>query len=159
MRLKAEHLPKERDTPPVWLWPSKTGATPHDVDRFWQAFLRRFDLEHVRHEALHNRVEVKDLRPRAVAAARVKQGAARPGERRGRVESSPDNAGTDRYRQTVRVRQARPEGAMRVNQWVTPRKSRAGSNLTDSGRYAVRGPAPGRDQLRSRLCSAVRRPR
>ncbi|TXS69921.1 hypothetical protein EAO76_24525 [Streptomyces sp. sk2.1] len=25
------------------LW---TGATPDDVDRFWQAFLRRFDLEH-----------------------------------------------------------------------------------------------------------------
>jgi len=30
----------------VWLWSSKTGATPDDVDRFWQAFLRRFDLEH-----------------------------------------------------------------------------------------------------------------
>jgi hypothetical protein len=30
----------------VWLWSSKTGATPNDVDRFWQALLRRFDLEH-----------------------------------------------------------------------------------------------------------------
>jgi hypothetical protein len=114
---------------------------PEDVDRFWRGFLRRFDLEHVRHEALHNRVEVENLRPRAIAAARVKQGAACPGKRRERVESSPDNAGTDRHRQTVRVRQARPEGATRVNQWVTPRKSRAGSNLTDLGRYAVRGPA------------------
>ncbi|MGW5351449.1 NF041680 family putative transposase [Streptomyces sp. NPDC004031] len=46
MRLKVEHLSKERDAPPVWLWSSKTGATPDDVDRFWQAFLRRFDLEH-----------------------------------------------------------------------------------------------------------------
>lgn len=46
MRLKVEHLPKDRDAPPVWLWSSKTGATPDDVDRFWQAFLRRFDLEH-----------------------------------------------------------------------------------------------------------------
>ncbi|GAA5707323.1 hypothetical protein Save01_08186 [Streptomyces avermitilis] len=46
MRLKVEHLSKDRDTPPVWLWSSKTGATPDDVDRFWQAFLRRFDLEH-----------------------------------------------------------------------------------------------------------------
>ncbi|RPK71425.1 hypothetical protein EES45_34650 [Streptomyces sp. ADI97-07] len=30
----------------MWLWSSKTGATADDVDRFWQAFLRRFDLEH-----------------------------------------------------------------------------------------------------------------
>ncbi|MEU0282310.1 NF041680 family putative transposase [Streptomyces sp. NPDC006195] len=46
IRLKVEHLSKKRDAPPVWLWSSKTGATPDDVDRFWQAFLRRFDLEH-----------------------------------------------------------------------------------------------------------------
>lgn len=46
IRLKVEHLAKDRDAPPVWLWSSKTGATPDDVDRFWQAFLRRFDLEH-----------------------------------------------------------------------------------------------------------------
>ncbi|GAA1069286.1 hypothetical protein GCM10009647_091470 [Streptomyces sanglieri] len=45
IRLKVEHLSKDRDAPPVWLWCSKTGATPDDVDRFWQAFLRRFDLE------------------------------------------------------------------------------------------------------------------
>ncbi|GHE78799.1 hypothetical protein GCM10018785_53690 [Streptomyces longispororuber] len=45
-RLKVEHLSKDRDAPPVWLWSSKTGATPDDVDRSWQAFLRRFDLEH-----------------------------------------------------------------------------------------------------------------
>ncbi len=46
IRLKVEHLSKERDAPPVWLWSSKTGATSDDVDRFWQVFLRRFDLEH-----------------------------------------------------------------------------------------------------------------
>ncbi|WUE61661.1 transposase [Streptomyces europaeiscabiei] len=46
VRFEVEHLSKERDAPPVWLWSSKTGATPDDVDRFWQAFLRRFDLEH-----------------------------------------------------------------------------------------------------------------
>jgi hypothetical protein len=43
IRLKVEHLSKDRDAPPVWLWSSKTGATPDDLDRFWQAFLRRFD--------------------------------------------------------------------------------------------------------------------
>src|SRR5204862_4685028 len=31
---------------PVWLWTSATGATAAEVDRWWQAFLRRFDLEH-----------------------------------------------------------------------------------------------------------------
>lgn len=46
IRLKVEHLSKGRDAPPVWLWSSKTGATADDVDRFWQAFLRRFDLKH-----------------------------------------------------------------------------------------------------------------
>jgi hypothetical protein len=30
----------------VWLWFSRTGAAPADVSRLWQAFLRRFDLEH-----------------------------------------------------------------------------------------------------------------
>nr|WP_275466344.1 hypothetical protein [Streptomyces noursei] len=32
VRLKVEHLSKEREAPPVWLWSSKTGATPADVD-------------------------------------------------------------------------------------------------------------------------------
>jgi hypothetical protein len=30
----------------VWLWSSITGATATEVDRWWQSFLRRFDLEH-----------------------------------------------------------------------------------------------------------------
>ena len=30
----------------MWLWWSRTGALPADVDRCWQSFLRRFDLEH-----------------------------------------------------------------------------------------------------------------
>jgi hypothetical protein len=46
VRLKVEHLSKDREAPPVWLWSSKTGAAPPDVDRCWQVFLRRFDLEH-----------------------------------------------------------------------------------------------------------------
>ncbi len=46
IRLQADHLPGDRDPRPVWLWFSRTGAAPADVDRLWQAFLRRFDLEH-----------------------------------------------------------------------------------------------------------------
>ncbi|MET8209574.1 NF041680 family putative transposase [Streptomyces sp. NPDC005373] len=46
IRLKVEHLPGDRDPKPVWLWCSATAATPAKVERWWQAFLRRFDLEH-----------------------------------------------------------------------------------------------------------------
>jgi hypothetical protein len=46
IRLQVDHLPGDRDPRPVWLWSSATGAAPEEVDRCWQAFLRRFDLEH-----------------------------------------------------------------------------------------------------------------
>jgi hypothetical protein len=46
IRLQVEHLPGDRDPKPVWLWWSGTGAEPAEVDRCWQAYLRRFDLEH-----------------------------------------------------------------------------------------------------------------
>ncbi|WP_406046201.1 NF041680 family putative transposase [Micromonospora sp. NBC_00898] len=46
IRLQVEHLPGDRDPKPVWLWCSATGASAADVDRWWQSFLRRFDLEH-----------------------------------------------------------------------------------------------------------------
>jgi hypothetical protein len=46
IRLQVDHLPGDRDPKPVWLWWSRTGASAADVDRLWQAFLRRFDLEH-----------------------------------------------------------------------------------------------------------------
>ena len=41
----------------------------------------------------------------------------------GRVGSSPDNGGTCRHDQTMRVRLARSEGVMRVNQWLKSRKA------------------------------------
>lgn len=44
--LTVDHLPGDRDPKPVWLWSSRTGATSSHVDHLWQAFLRRFDLEH-----------------------------------------------------------------------------------------------------------------
>jgi DDE superfamily endonuclease len=46
IRLQVDYLPGDREPKPVWLWWSATGALPADVDRCWQAFLRRFDLEH-----------------------------------------------------------------------------------------------------------------
>jgi DDE superfamily endonuclease len=46
IRLSVDHLPGDRDPKPLWLWTSATNLTPSDVDKLWQAFLRRFDLEH-----------------------------------------------------------------------------------------------------------------
>ncbi|WP_406397195.1 transposase [Streptomyces sp. NBC_00879] len=46
IRLEVDHLPGGGDPLPVWLWSSKTGMTSTEVDLRWQAFLRRFDLEH-----------------------------------------------------------------------------------------------------------------
>ncbi|GHJ39446.1 hypothetical protein Sm713_82640 [Streptomyces sp. TS71-3] len=45
-RLEVSHLPSGADPKPLWLWWSKTGATAADINRCWQAFLRRFDVEH-----------------------------------------------------------------------------------------------------------------
>ena len=41
IRLTVDRLPGDRDPKPVWLWFSRTGAGPGEVDRCWQAFLRR----------------------------------------------------------------------------------------------------------------------
>ncbi|MFK4188926.1 NF041680 family putative transposase [Streptomyces sparsogenes] len=46
IRLVVEHLPSGGVNEPVWLWWSGTDATTADVDRCWQSFLRRFDIEH-----------------------------------------------------------------------------------------------------------------
>jgi hypothetical protein len=46
IRLVAEHLPGQRHAKPVWLWTSTPDADAEQVTRCWQAFLRRFDLEH-----------------------------------------------------------------------------------------------------------------
>jgi hypothetical protein len=46
IRLEVDHLPSGATPKPVWLWWSGTGASSEDVDRLWQAFLRRFDIEH-----------------------------------------------------------------------------------------------------------------
>ncbi|GAA2195984.1 hypothetical protein GCM10009787_28330 [Streptomyces bangladeshensis] len=46
IRLVVEKLPSGRVNKPVWLWWSRISATEADVDRCWQSFLRRFDIEH-----------------------------------------------------------------------------------------------------------------
>ncbi|MGR3875643.1 NF041680 family putative transposase [Streptomyces graminifolii] len=46
IRLEVDRLPGGGDPLPLWLWSSATGLTGADVDLRWQAFLRRFDLEH-----------------------------------------------------------------------------------------------------------------
>ncbi|XDO64496.1 transposase [Streptomyces sp. RLB1-33] len=46
IRLDIAHLPSGATPQPGWLWWSGTDATPADADRLWQAYLRRFDIEH-----------------------------------------------------------------------------------------------------------------
>ncbi|MFI7133952.1 NF041680 family putative transposase [Nonomuraea sp. NPDC050153] len=46
IRLQVEYLPGERAPKPLWLWSSAISITAAHLDRLWQAFLRRFDLEH-----------------------------------------------------------------------------------------------------------------
>jgi hypothetical protein len=46
IRLQVEQLPGDRAPKPLWLWTSNPALAGIEVDRVWQAFLRRFDLEH-----------------------------------------------------------------------------------------------------------------
>ncbi|MFQ6144182.1 NF041680 family putative transposase [Streptomyces seoulensis] len=46
IRLDIDHLSSGATPKPVWLWWSGTDATAADTDRLWQAYLRRFDIEH-----------------------------------------------------------------------------------------------------------------
>ena len=46
IRLQVDRLPGDGTPKPLWLWHSGTAATAAEVDRLWQMFLRRFDLEH-----------------------------------------------------------------------------------------------------------------
>jgi hypothetical protein len=46
IRLEVARLPSGAIPKPVWLWYSRVNQTVSDVDRLWQAFLRRFDIEH-----------------------------------------------------------------------------------------------------------------
>jgi hypothetical protein len=46
IRLVVDRLPGDRDPKPVWLWCSAVGLDTTAVNLLWQAYLRRFDLEH-----------------------------------------------------------------------------------------------------------------
>ena len=46
IKLTVDHLPHDRAPKPVWLWTSCPDADPDEANRCWQAFLRRFDIEH-----------------------------------------------------------------------------------------------------------------
>lgn len=46
IRLQVHRLPGAGTPKPLWLWHSASATTAGQVDRLWQIFLRRFDLEH-----------------------------------------------------------------------------------------------------------------
>ena len=41
IRLAVDHLPGDRSPEPLWLWSSRAGTSADEVNRGWQAFLRR----------------------------------------------------------------------------------------------------------------------
>ncbi len=47
IRLAAGRLPGDRNPEPLWLWSSRAATSAAEVDRAWQAFPRRFDIEHM----------------------------------------------------------------------------------------------------------------
>ena len=46
IRLQVDCLPGDRSPEPLWLWSSRARTSAAEVNRAWQAFLRRFDIEH-----------------------------------------------------------------------------------------------------------------
>lgn len=42
-----DRLPGDRSPEPLWLWSSRARTSAAKVNRAWQAFLRRFDIEHM----------------------------------------------------------------------------------------------------------------
>jgi hypothetical protein len=46
IRLVVDRLPGDRSPKPVWLWVSAFGLDADATDRIWQAYLRRFDVDH-----------------------------------------------------------------------------------------------------------------
>lgn len=46
IRLQVDRLPGTGTPKPLWLWHSATATTATQMNRLWQMFLRRFDLEH-----------------------------------------------------------------------------------------------------------------
>jgi DDE superfamily endonuclease len=46
IRLQVQQLPGDRSPDPLWLWTSRAGTDAAAVNLTWQAFLRRFDIEH-----------------------------------------------------------------------------------------------------------------
>jgi hypothetical protein len=46
IQLQAARRPGRPDPAPMWLWASVTGAAGQEITTLWQAYLRRFDLEH-----------------------------------------------------------------------------------------------------------------
>lgn len=46
IRLEVERMPTGGACKPLWLWFSATALTSEQVDQLWQAYLRRFDIEH-----------------------------------------------------------------------------------------------------------------
>jgi hypothetical protein len=130
IRLQVDHLPGQRDADPVWLWSSRAGTAEEEVNRTWQAFLRRFDLDPPEapqpgsrrplDPAGHRRLRPAAPRPRprrrhpAALAAALPARPAHPRPRPPRVPAHPPDAA--RSRQRAETRQAWPRTPARLEE-------------------------------------------
>ena len=139
IRLQVDRLPGCRDAEPLWLWSSRAAATAEEVNRAWQAFLRRFDIEHtfrfLKHSsagpgrncailgrrrpvdlARHRRLRPALARPRpgrrhpAALAAAVRARPPHPGPRPPGVSPHPPGPARSRQRAETLPARTRPPG-------------------------------------------------
>jgi DDE superfamily endonuclease len=154
IRLQVDHLPGDRSPEPVWLWSSRARTSAAEVDRAWQAFLRRFDIEHTFRffgqalgwarprlrdpaaadrwtwlvTACHAQLRLArhHRRPAAALAPALPARPADPRQRPPRVPQHPP--GTPRSGQRAETRQTRPRTAARIDQPAPGHQPRRGKN-------------------------------
>ncbi len=129
IRLRVDHLPGDRDPKPVWLWWSRTSACPADVDRLWQAFLRRFDLDPREGPLPGQCTETGQARPRT--PARIEEPPPRTPARRGKNHQTGTHAqGTARTRRLndkLRFLTLPAAAFFRPDRFLRGRRSRIGA--------------------------------
>jgi hypothetical protein len=63
--LTVDQLTGDHDPKPLWVWTSRIDLAPSHVDRLWQAYLRRFGLEHTFRLFKQTPIHTETARPHA----------------------------------------------------------------------------------------------
>jgi DDE superfamily endonuclease len=129
IRLEVDRLPSGAVPKPVWLGHSHLDLTPDQVEVLWQAFLRRFDIEHLPH-------------------AQADPGLDLPETARSRIGGPLDMAGTGRLHPVAAGSWHRSGSAPAVGE--TPAAA-----PVDASPGTTRVPAPARQTASSSGCTEI----